>query len=160
MKGIRCADRADIFTLTELRMAFLQEEFGETEEEKISKIRRELPAYFERNLNQTIFCYLAEENGEAVACAFLLVTEKPMNPMFLSGKTGTVMNVYTKPPYRRRGYAKRLVQRLLLDAEENQLSVVELKATAAGVHLYESMGFTDDVSPYRLMKWRNQKTDL
>ncbi len=37
----------------------------------------------------------------------LLIVEKPMSPSFITGKTGTVLNVYTKPEYRNKGYAKK-----------------------------------------------------
>jgi len=150
------AKESDITSLTELRLAYLKEDYGKLSEEDTAKIRQDLPAYFEKHLNQDIFCYLISENDTAVACAFLLVFEKPLSPMFLSGKTGTVLNVYTAPAYRRRGYAKKIMEKLLSDAIELDLSVVELKATDDGYHLYKSVGFAEDSSGYRFMKWRNQ----
>ena len=42
---------------------------------------------------------------------------------------------------------------LLAEAEEKELSVVELKATEAGYPIYKKIGFSDDVSKYHLMKW-------
>ena len=47
-----------------------------------------------------------------------LMVEKPLSPMFITGRTGTVLNVYTKPAYRHRGYAKKIMEKLLLDAVE------------------------------------------
>lgn len=32
---------------------------------------------------------------------FLLVAQKPMSPAFITGRTGSVLNVYIKPQYRR-----------------------------------------------------------
>ncbi len=90
---------------------------------------------------------------QAIACAFLLIVEKPMSPAFITGRTGTVLNVYTSPAYRHRGYAKMIMKKLLSDAVEKNLSVVELKSTDAGYHLYRSVGFTDDMSKYHFMKW-------
>ena len=66
-----------------------------------------------------------------------------------------MLNVYTCPPYRRRGYAKMIMETLLYDAKEKQVSVVELKSTRAGYHLYRSTGFSDDCSRYQTMKWTN-----
>lgn len=91
------AETADIALLTELRLAYLKEDYGELSGDDIEKIRRDLPGYFEKNLNRNIFCYLIRNKGEAAACAFLLIVEKPMSPAFLTGRTGTVLNVYTKP---------------------------------------------------------------
>lgn len=149
------AETADIALLTELRLAYLKEDYGDLSGDDIQKIRRDLPGYFEKNLNRNIFCYLIRDKGEVAACAFLLVVEKPMSPAFITGRTGTVLNVYTKPSYRCKGYAKRIMQKLLSEAAEKNLSVVELKSTEAGHHLYQSVGFQDEVSKYHPMKWYN-----
>jgi len=154
--NVEMAENKDITSLTELRIAYIKEDHGELIEDDAAKIRKDLPVYFEKNLNKNIFCYLIREKGEVVACAFLLVVEKPLSPVFMTGKTGTVLNVYTIPAYRRKGYAKRIMEKLLLDAVEKNLSSVELKATDAGYHLYKSIGFAEETSNYRFMKWRNQ----
>ena len=99
--------------------------------------------------------YLIREMEEVVACAFLLIVEKPANPMFITGRTGTVLNVYTKPICRHKGYAKAIMKTLLQDAVELNLSFVDLESTEAGYDLYKSIGFTDDVSKYHCMKWYN-----
>lgn len=150
------AEIADIDLLTELRIAYLKEDHGKLDEEDISKIRRDLPDYFKKNLNENIFCYLIRDEESVIACAFLLVVEKPMSPAFITGKTGTVLNVYTNPAYRHKGYSKKIMNKLLSDAVEKNLSVVELKSTEEGYHLYKSVGFTDEVSKYHVMKWYHQ----
>ena len=146
---------SDIASLTALRLEFLQEDHGELSEEVKTKLTKALPPYFEKNLNRSIFCYLVREREEVVSCAFLLVVEKPANPMFITGKTGTVLNVYTKPLCRHKGYAKAIMKTLLQDAANLNLSFVDLKATDAGYGLYKSVGFTEDVSKYRSMTWYN-----
>ena len=107
---------ADIAILTELRIAYLKEDYGRLDEDDIKKIRRDLPSYFKKNLNQNIFCYLIRNTEEIVACAFLLIVEKPISPAFITGRTGMVLNVYTNPKYRHKGYAKKIMNKLLSDA--------------------------------------------
>jgi hypothetical protein len=46
------------------------------------------------------------------------------------------------------------METLLAKAKKLQLSVVDLKATEDGYHLYRSVGFADDCSKYHLMKWK------
>lgn len=146
----------DIASLTALRLEFLQEDCGELSVETKSKLIDALPAYFEKNLNHNFFCYLIREMEEVVACAFLLIVEKPANPMFITGRTGTVLNVYTKPRCRYKGYAKAMMETLLQDAVEMNLSFVDLESTDAGYNLYKSIGFTDvAASKYHPMKWYN-----
>ena len=150
------ANIEDVALLIELRLEYLKEDHGKLSKSDIEMIRRDLPDYFKRNLNQNIFCYLIREKEEIAACAFLLVVEKPMSPAFITGRTGTVLNVYTKPQYRHKGYAKGIMNKLLSDAEEKNISVVELKSTEDGYSLYQSVGFVEEVSKYHTMKWYNQ----
>lgn len=53
---VEYAELADIPQLTELRLAYLKADHGELSEEDERTIRRELPNYFRKNLNQNIFC--------------------------------------------------------------------------------------------------------
>lgn len=153
------ATENEINELTELRIAYLQEDFGSISEGDLQHMKTALPQYFKNHLNQDLMAYLAKDGEEIVACAFLLVVEKPMSPAFLTGKTGTVLNVYTKPELRKKGYARQLMNDLLADAGNLGLSVVELKATEDGYHLYKSVGFEDVVSKYHGMRFLVEKAE-
>ena len=63
------------------------------------------------------------------------------------------MNVYTKPEYRKKGLAGKLIGMLLNEAENLELDFVELKATDSGYNLYKSIGFDDVKSKYHNMKY-------
>ncbi|MBQ8315847.1 MAG: GNAT family N-acetyltransferase [Lachnospiraceae bacterium] len=147
------ASEKEIDELVELRLAYLQEDLGSISEQDMQCLRVALPQYFRNHLNRDLLVYIAKEAEEILTCAFLLIVEKPMSPMFITGKTGTVLNVYTKPEYRKKGYAKQLMNALLEDAKANELSVIELKATEDGYHLYKSVGFEDVVSKYHNMRY-------
>ena len=99
-----------------------------------------------------LMVYIARDEEDIVACAFLLIVEKPMSPSFITGKTGTALNVYTKPEYRNKGYAKKLMTMMLEDATAQDVSVIELKSTEDGYLLYKSVGFEDVVVKYHNMK--------
>ena len=146
----------DIDALVKMRLDFLCEDNGSLDDHDLAIILRELPGYFQAHLGKDLFVNVIRDGQTIVSCAFLLVIEKPMSPAFINGKTGTVLNVYTCPSYRRRGYAKMIMEALLSDAGEKELSVLELKSTDAGYSLYRSVGFTDDCSKYHMMKWKNQ----
>ena len=147
------ASEKEIDELVKLRLAYLQEDLGSISEQDMQCLRVALPQYFRNHLNRDLMIYVVREAEEIVTCAFLLIVEKPMSPMFITGKTGTVLNVYTKPEYRKKGYAKRIMNALLEDAKANELSVIELKATEDGYHLYKSVGFEDVVSKYHAMRF-------
>ena len=144
----------DIDGLVDARVAYLTEDHGILSESDEAAIRDGLPGYFTAHLNKDLFCHVIRDGEMIVSCAFLLVVEKPMSPAFLNGRTGTVLNVYTRPSSRRRGYARAVMEALLGDARAMGLCVVELKATDDGYPLYRSVGFEDDVSKYHCMKWK------
>ena len=62
------------------------------------------------------------------------------------------MNVYTKPEYRKKGYAKKLMNMMLEDAKAENVSIIELKATEDGYSLYRSVGVDDVVAKYHNMR--------
>ena len=150
------AGTAEIDALVQMRLGYLEEDHGPLDPGDAQTILESLPDYFRRHLDKDLTAYVIREDQEIVACAFLLVVEKPMSPAFINGKTGTVLSVFTRPEFRRKGYARRIMEALLADAKEMELSVVELKATEDGYALYRAVGFQDDQSGYRLMKWKNR----
>ena len=140
----------DINGLTDLRLAYLQEDLGVITNKEL--IQESLPGYYEKHLNKDLMVYVARDEEDIVSCAFLLIVEKPMSPSFITGKTGTVLNVYTKPEYRNKGYAKKLMTMMLEDATAQDVSVIELKSTEDGYLLYKSVCFEDVVVKYHNMK--------
>ena len=146
------ANIKDINMLTDLRIAYLQEDLGQIADADLELISSSLPSYYEKHLNKDLMVYVARDEEDIVACAFLLIVEKPMSPSFITGKTGTVLNVYTKPECRKKGYAKKLMTMMLEDAKTEGVSIIELKATKDGYSLYKSVGFEDIVAKYHNMK--------
>ena len=143
------ADSSHINMLVKARRSYLLTDFDEVPESVVTA----LPAYFEKHLNKELFAFLCTVNGELVGSAFLLVTEKPPSPAFPTGKVGSVLNVYTAPEHRRKGVAKTLMGMLLDEGRSMRLDHIELKATEDGYPLYKSLGFADEHSHYRDMRY-------
>ena len=154
---IEKAGFADADALTELRLDYLIEDNGSLDHDDAETIRNTLPGYFREHLNKDLFAYVIREDGIIVSCAFLLIMMKPMSPAFINGRTATVLNVYTRPAYRRRGCARMIMDAMMADAKERNIDVIELKATEDGYDLYQSVGFEDDCTKYHLMKWKAQR---
>lgn len=145
----------DINQLTDLRAAYIQEDLGNVDVIDLEAMRESLPSYYAAHLGKDLYVYITRnDDGEIVSCAFLLIVEKPASPAFITGKTGTVLNVYTKPEYRHKGYSKKLMEMMLEDAATEKVSVIELKSTDEGYRLYQSVGFEDVVSKYHVMRVR------
>lgn len=157
MVNVEKAGIDDIDALVKMRLDYLYEDNGSIDESDITAIKRDLPDYFRAHINKDLFVFVVRQEQTIVSCAFLLVIEKPMSPAFINGRTGTVLNVFTCPSYRHRGYARMIMETLLSEAKELRLSVVDLKSTEDGYALYKLVGFDDDRSKYHPMKWMDQK---
>lgn len=143
----------DIKTLTDLRISYLLEDLGTICDEDLESIKTSLPTYYSKHLSNDLEVYVCRMDGDIVACAFLLIVEKPMSPSFITGKTGTILNVYTKPEHRQKGLAKQLMTMMLEDAAHMNISVIELKSTESGYKLYQSVGFEDSPMCYHNMRY-------
>lgn len=148
---LREAGFEDIPLLVELRLRYLRADRGTLNGEEEAALRRVLPDYLNRNLGKNSFVYLVEINGEAVSAAWLAIAEKPANPAFITGKIGTVLNVYTDPAHRRKGYASMAIRKLIEKAKEQNCSRIELSATADGRPVYEKLGFAVKENRYTEM---------
>lgn len=149
----RKAAISDISQLVEMRLGYLKADHGSLTEEVVTKLKGSLPAYFENHLGKDMIIFAAADGAEIVSTVFLLIVEKPANPSFITGKTGTVLNVYTKPKYRKKGLAGKLMKMMIDYAKEMELSFVELEATKMGKPLYEKIGFNIEKSEYTPMKF-------
>lgn len=145
------ADLKDTDELVDIRLEYLTEDYGSLTDSQIQMIKNQLPVYYRNHLNKDLFVYIVRSE-KIISCSFLLVSEKPANPSFINGRTGTVMNVYTKPELRRKGIAGKIMEFLISDARKMKLDFVELKSTDDGYNLYKSVGFEDVFSKYHNMK--------
>jgi GNAT superfamily N-acetyltransferase len=139
---IRFAGPEDIDALIRLRFKFFSEEpelalSGSLETVLAGQLRR----YIEEHLNKDFFVALAGEDGRLAAVSFLVIHEKPANVRFPTGKTGEILNVYTLPEHRRKGFASAALKLLIHKAREEDASFIELSASESGKYVYEKLGF-------------------
>ena len=147
------ASLSDVSELIDMRVGYLEADFGKLTQEQRDNLEHELPAYFELHLDYDLLAFVArEDGGPIVCCAWLLLVTKPPSPRFPHGQTGTLFNVYTVPEHRRRGLAREVMLRLIDAARELKLDVLELNATDDGYPLYQELGFADDSSTHVAMR--------
>lgn len=143
---IRKATEKDIDDLINIRIDFLFEEEGGLSADEETAIRMQLATYFAKHINHDFIAILAEIDGTIVSTAFLAISERPANPVFITGKTGTLLNVFTYPEYRRKGLATQTVCRIIEEAKTLGASSIDLSATEDGKPLYEKLGFKEPKS--------------
>jgi ribosomal protein S18 acetylase RimI-like enzyme len=135
-----------------IRLAYLSEDYHGLSDNQEKTIRNQLSEYLGNHLGKDLFVYIGEDLTDIVSTVFLLLIEKPANPSFLTGKTGIILNVYTKPDYRRQGVAGTLIKMAIEAAKEMRLSFLELSATADGLLLYKKLGFASEATRYTNLK--------
>lgn len=139
----RRAGSHDRELLTRLRLEVLRAANGLEEDVDLSRTELESRRYYETCFPEDSHAAWLVFDGEEVvgtgAVSFYQVMPTYHNP---SGKKAYIMNMYTRPDYRRRGIAYRVLELLTAEAEMRQIDAVMLEATAAGRPLYEAFGFT------------------
>lgn len=146
---IRRAGQDDLEILIKLRFAFFDHINESVDEQQTQTISCQLKEYFTIHLGREDFvALLAYENDEIAGTAFLIITDKPAHPAFITGKTGTIQNVLILPKYQRRGIAKQLLMQLLEEAKFHNISVLDLLSTPAGEPLYTKLGFSPSQYQY------------
>ena len=139
----RRAGSHDRELLTRLRLEVLRAANGLEEDVDLSRTELESRRYYETCFPEDSHAaWLVFDGAEVVgtgAVSFSKVMPTYHNP---SGKKAYIMNMYTRPDYRRRGIARRVLELLTAEAEMRQIDAVTLEATAAGRPLYEAFGFT------------------
>jgi len=139
---LRKASIDDIELLIRLRIDYLTEDKGKPSKDEETAIKTQLKKYFSKHIpNNTFIGVLAEMDGKIVSTAYLAVAEKPANQVFITGVTGTMLNVLTYPEYRRKGIATKVLDKLIEEAKAVGVSHIDLSATDDGKYLYEKIGF-------------------
>lgn len=91
---------------------------------------------------------VARPGGDGLAaCAVGNVERRLGNPYNQSGLVGYVYNVVTDPDMRRRGYSRACLTALLGWFRERGVGAVDLRTSADGEPLYQSLGFRRSAEP-------------
>lgn len=133
---------ADLDILTDLRAEVLRAANGLPSSTDMSEVKRQTRCYYQRALlDDTHAAYLVWDGGRVVGAggvSFFQVMPTYHNP---SGTNAYIMNMYTRPEYRRRGIARKTLDLLVQEARDRGVAAISLEATAMGRPLYEAYGF-------------------
>lgn len=136
------ASTDDLELLTETRIEVLLAANALPEGTDMDEVREETRRYYQEALpDGTHVAYLVLDEGRFVGAggvSFFQVMPTYHNP---SGEKAYLMNIYTRPAYRRKGVAYQTLDLLVREAERRGVTAVSLEATAMGRPLYEKYGF-------------------
>ena len=94
--------------------------------------------------------YLVLAVDQFVACGSLSIYDVMPTYCNPSGRKGYVMNMYTRPDYRRQGIALKVLEHLVKDAKGLGITQIQLEATDMGKPLYQQFGFVELTSEMEL----------
>ena len=140
---IRKATLNDMPDLINLRIDCLRTMDGLTDEQEI-EIRGKLEPYYRDHLDHDLIVAVAEISQNVIASiAFLVLTDFPPKPSVITGRIGTLLNVYTCPEHRSSGTATKVVKFIIDEAKRLNVSSIELTATPKGKPLYDKLSFKE-----------------
>lgn len=102
--------------------------------------------------NRSFRVWLAEVNGAVVAEGALLIVGHPSAPNDPNPWRAWILNVYTEPEHRHRGFARAVVKTIIEWCRTQGFASVSLHASDAGRHLYEDLGFAQTNEMRLLLK--------
>lgn len=135
----------DIDDLIRLRIDFLTMDQGRLSDQNEKDIRTQLKVYLAKHIPLEDFIAVIAKHpiGKIASAAFLIIQERPTNPSFITGLTGTLLNVVTYPEFRRKGIASQVIGEIINEARQKGVSSIDLYATDDGKELYKKLGFVE-----------------
>ena len=138
----RKASADDLELLVETRLEVLRAANGLAADADMGEVEEQSREYYREALRDgTHTAYLVFDGGRfagAGGVSYYRVMPTYHNP---GGRKAYIMNMYTRPEYRRKGIAYRTLDLLVADAREKGITFISLEATAQGRPLYAKYGF-------------------
>ena len=132
----------DLDILTKSRIEVLRAANKLDESVDMSLVEKESRAYYQKALadgsHVAVLVYDGERLVGAGSVSFYTVMPTYHNT---SGKKAYIMNMYTKPEYRRKGIAYKTLDILVDACKKRNITHITLEATEMGRALYKKYGF-------------------
>lgn len=133
---------ADLDLLTKTRIEVLRAANNLSADTDMSEVQKQSYEYYQKALkDETHIAYLVFDEERFVGAggvSFYQVMPTYHNP---SGCKAYIMNMYTHPDYRRRKIAYKMLDMLVSEAKNKNITAISLEATEMGRPLYEKYGF-------------------
>ncbi|UCC19606.1 MAG: GNAT family N-acetyltransferase [Promethearchaeota archaeon] len=142
---LRKANLKDIDKLIEFRVEFLKEIQDCPPSKELETFRIALKDFLIDKMKSNEFiAWLAEFEDEIIATSGLSFLQKPPHFINKTGKFAYIMNMYTKPEWRRKGIGAVLLEKLFEEIKKKGIHLVVLHATPSGFSLYKKYGFREN----------------
>jgi GNAT superfamily N-acetyltransferase len=150
--NITKATAKDLPILIQLRLEVLRAVYKLHDDVQLPEVETNTAAHLKNNFDNHATYIAYVDNHEIAACGSICFYEVLPTCNNLSGRKARIMNMYTRPQYRRQGIAIKILDKLVKDAMNKGVFYISLDATPAGKPLYEKYGFISSDSEMKLLK--------
>lgn len=138
------AELSDLDLACDLRRECMCAVFGGDVDECLPELMERNRVALERGFtDDTCMMIVAYRDGEVAGCGVLFLSDELPSLDNPSGINAILMNIYTRPQYRRMGVGTTVTKALIELAHRMCADKIILDATAAGAPIYRSLGFVD-----------------
>lgn len=138
------ATLADLELLTETRISVLRAANKLSDAVDMTEVKTQSRKYYQEALsNDTHVAYLVFDGPEFVGAGGVSFFQVMPTYHNATGKKAYIMNMFTKPEYRRKGISFKTLDLLVAEAKARGIHAISLEATDMGKPLYEKYGFVE-----------------
>ncbi len=120
----------------------LFEELGEVgKSDDISELKTATKQYYLTHINKDLFCWGIFQNEKLAAIGSLCLFTRIPYKENLSGTEGYVLNIYTSPQFRERGFANKILDNIIDYSQKNNIKRLWLNSSEKGEKIYSKRGF-------------------
>jgi len=139
---IRKADLSDLKQLVTIRIEVLRAANQLSNDVDLLAVEQESYHFYQSWLGtEEHVSYLAYDGNQFVGCGSVCFYRLMPTYHNSSGYNAYIMNMFTRPEYRRKGVAFTVLDLLIQAARNRQITKISLEATSVGRQLYEKYGF-------------------
>lgn len=132
----------DIELLVETRVEVLRAANQLSDDVDMLEVKQQSEEYYLESLkNDTHTAYLIFDDELFVGAGGISYFRVMPTYHNTTGRKAYIMNMYTKPEYRRKGIAFKTLDLLVQDAKSKGITAISLEATEMGYPLYAKYGF-------------------
>ena len=129
----------------------LFEELGEIHKDiDITELKSATKQYYMSHINNDLLCWGIFQERKLVSIGSLCLFSRIPYEENLSGLEGYILNIYTLPLYRKRGFANQILDMIIEYSKKNQINRLWLNSSEQGKRLYAQRGFVNKENEMKL----------
>ena len=124
-----------------LRLELFRELGEVSQTQDTGELENATKRYYLAHIHRDLFTWGIFRQGSLVAAGSLCLFSRLPYLQDLNGSEGYILNIYTRKPFRGRGFASQILEAILAFSRENHIGRLWLHASAQGARLYTQKGF-------------------